>query len=457
MYVQLRTRDEKPILESQDLLALDDRSRRLLFALKDTVARVDLRPQSFEQLSNACKDDHGDIGAVALHAVLGILAEQGLLVVTARAEAPRIMVVPYTQTTFERLLTPVAPARHRLSRFALLRPGDGGKGCRLECPLAHAHVEVSDAELAATAGGYLGCREVEILPADAPGDPETALLCLALAVCGFGTSDTATDTQENELPYWDFHELYFHSRSRLGRRRDPVGATFKMARRFPPEPAVKPSMPVIERIALRVPDYSQVVAGDLTLTAALETRKSIRSHGGMPLSIDQLSEFLYRTAAVRSSWVTQIGEFTRRPYPAGGASYDIEFYLLISRVAELQPGLYHYDPLGHALEFLSRETELHREMLWDAFRACAQTTYPDILFVLTSRFKRLSWKYSGMVYATVLKHVGVVYATMYLVATAMRLAPCALGLGNSDHFARLSGVDYYDEGAVGEFMLGRPG
>ncbi len=59
-----------------------------------------------------------------------------------------------------------------------------------------------------------------------------------------------------------------------------------------------------------------------------------------------------------------------------------------------------------------------------------------------------------MAYALVLKHVGVVYEAMYLAATAMNLAPCALGSGDSDRFARVSGTDYYDETSVGEFLLG---
>ncbi len=43
---------------------------------------------------------------------------------------------------------------------------------------------------------------------------------------------------------------------------------------------------------------------------------------------------------------------------------------------------------------------------------------------------------------------------MYLVATAMNLAPCALGSGNSDFFTRAAGIDYYEESSVGEFTLG---
>ena len=59
-----------------------------------------------------------------------------------------------------------------------------------------------------------------------------------------------------------------------------------------------------------------------------------------------------------------------------------------------------------------------------------------------------------MAYNVMLKNVGVLYQTMYLVATAMDLAPCALGGGDSDLFTRAAGLDYYAETSVGEFLLG---
>jgi len=43
---------------------------------------------------------------------------------------------------------------------------------------------------------------------------------------------------------------------------------------------------------------------------------------------------------------------------------------------------------------------------------------------------------------------------MYLVATAMDLAPCGIGCGDSDLFSRAAGTSYYDETSVGEFLLG---
>jgi SagB-type dehydrogenase family enzyme len=77
--------------------------------------------------------------------------------------------------------------------------------------------------------------------------------------------------------------------------------------------------------------------------------------------------------------------------------------------------------------------------------------------ILAARFRRLAWKYASIACALTLKHVGVVYQTMDLVATAMHLAPCALGGGDSDLFARVAGIDYYEESSVNEFLLGSRG
>jgi SagB-type dehydrogenase family enzyme len=77
------------------------------------------------------------------------------------------------------------------------------------------------------------------------------------------------------------------------------------------------------------------------------------------------------------------------------------------------------------------------------------------LLVITARFQRVTWKYQSMAYALVLKHVGVLYQTMYLAGTAMGLATCALGGGDSDLFAEAAGLDYYAESSVGEFIIGQ--
>jgi SagB-type dehydrogenase family enzyme len=92
--------------------------------------------------------------------------------------------------------------------------------------------------------------------------------------------------------------------------------------------------------------------------------------------------------------------------------------------------------------------------LRDAQASAGLAQQPPLLITLASRFQRRSWKYAAIAYANTLKNVGVLHQTMYLVATAMGLAPCALGWGDADLFAAAAGTGYYAESSVGEFLLG---
>jgi SagB-type dehydrogenase family enzyme len=147
-------------------------------------------------------------------------------------------------------------------------------------------------------------------------------------------------------------------------------------------------------------------------------------------------------------------ETTSRPYPSGGAVYDLELYLTVGACAGLDRGIYHYDPLGHGARRLTTGGADVDALLRDAQFAAGLADEPPVVVTLTSRFQRVSWKYSGLAYALALKNVGVLFQTMYLVATAMDLAPCALGTGDSDLFQAATGRDPFTEPAVGEFLLG---
>ena len=68
----------------------------------------------------------------------------------------------------------------------------------------------------------------------------------------------------------------------------------------------------------------------------------------------------------------------------------------------------------------------------------------------------MAWKYSAIAYSLILKDVGVLLQTLYLTATDMGLGGCAIGTGNIELFARMTGQDFHHEGPVGQFALGRP-
>ena len=80
---------------------------------------------------------------------------------------------------------------------------------------------------------------------------------------------------------------------------------------------------------------------------------------------------------------------------------------------------------------------------------------PQILITIAARFDRISWKYSGIAYALILKDVGVLIQTLYMMATDMGLGGCAIGTNNIDLFAKMTGIEFHIEGPVGQFALGR--
>jgi SagB-type dehydrogenase family enzyme len=260
--------------------------------------------------------------------------------------------------------------------------------------------------------------------------------------------------------------LLFHARSRRGRFDAPYGGTYRLAGRLAPPPALKPA-PAGETRELDRPDLARLEREDPPLAYVQEKRRSIREFDAeRPLTDRQLGEFLFRVGRLKDYREGEVAtghgairmDFAHRPYPAGGALYELELYAAVNFCANLEPGLFHYDPARHRLTRLCGRTAPVASLLRDAAES---TAIPEdslqVLLILAARFPRLAWKYESLAYALTLKHVGVVFQTMYLVATAMGLAPCAVGGGDADLFARAAGTDYCAETSVGEFLLGSRG
>jgi SagB-type dehydrogenase family enzyme len=408
-------------------------------------------------------------GAEALarfHHHLHRLTQRGLLLRSAHAGGERLATLVPISPGFTFSPTGVqAEMPYLLSRFAYLRR-EGGEMV-LESPRAHARLILKDERAAAlvcclgraaTAAELAG--RVPGLTAEAAAGVLT-LLAAAGMVQQTGGGIPAED-ERPELQTWEFHDLLFHARSRVGRHDGPMGGTFRFVGRLDQPPALKPAG-AGETHALFRPDLAALAHEDVPLTRVLEGRNSVRRYAPQAITDCQLGEFLYRVARAREyheySVDTPRGPVrlasAPRPYPVGGGLYELEVYAVVRSCAGLAPGLYHYQPLEHRLGRISGATAEVEELLQGASEATGIASDSlQVLLILTARFGRIAWKYSSIAYALTLKHVGVVYQTMYLVATAMGLAPCAVGCGDADVFARAAGTDYYSETSVGEFLLG---
>ncbi len=193
------------------------------------------------------------------------------------------------------------------------------------------------------------------------------------------------------------------------------------------------------------------------LAGTLGRRRSIRRFGAQAMPIARFADFLGMAArAFASRDVRGLGTVSQRRYPSAGARYPLEIYPVVYAVDTLRPGLYHYRPFEHALEAIDSVAEPLRGLLDLACHRMGPQTSgrPAALFLVTAVFARTCWKYRGMPYQAILLETGALYQTMYLAATTLGLAPCAIGAFPEMAVAALLGVDTRDEAQVGMFALG---
>ena len=295
---------------------------------------------------------------------------------------------------------------------------------------------------------------------DFPGVELLALLldCQILFKVGAGESGLRMAEGDHSLVLWDFHDLLFHTRSTEGRHVNPLGGVYPYVGVISPPPAVRPNWPG-KKVDLRKFSAVHPEATSPVAKLLLE-RHSTRSFDDQrPITLAELAQFLDGTARVLSKSNATLdlddGGHTVRPYPSAGAAYELELYLAVNLCEGLARGFYHYDAGAHALALIGVATNELEALLAGAEYAMGVPAAPQILITIAARFGRISWKYSSIAYALILKDVGVFTQTLYLMATDMGLSGCAIGIENIDLFAKMTGVEFHVEGPVGQFAIGR--
>jgi len=347
-----------------------------------------------------------------------------------------------------------------LSRFAYMRRR--GAEMVLESPRAGALFKICDPKIATAIAMLSTPRQIKQLRRREgfPGVELLALLldCQILFKVGAGESGLRIVEGDHSLVLWDFHDLLFHTRSTEGRHVNPLGGVYPYVGVISPPPAVRPNWPGkkidLRKVSAGRPEAISPVA------KLLRERHSTRSFDDQrPITLAELSQFLNGTARVLSGSNTNLdlddGGHAVRPYPSAGASYELELYLAVNLCEGLARGFYHYDADAHALALIGVPENQLEALLAGAEFAMGAPAAPQILITIAARFGRISWKYSSIAYALILKDVGVFMQTLYLMATDMGLSGCAIGIENIDLFAKMTGVEFHVEGPVGQFAIGR--
>ena len=335
------------------------------------------------------------------------------------------------------------PERMRLSRFALAGAATGA--LVIESPLS-AYAAQPGPALAALlpqmAAG-LSCADID------DGDLRGAL-ALLLDI-GLAVDAAAPDEDTGGLRMWEPHDLWFHWRTRRGGHDHMIGATFPHRGDIPPVPTVA-DLPTAQCIALAVPEQTDGPG----IWTMMSNRASRRTGSG-PLDAATLGAFLWWHRIVHDIPMDEANgvEYhqSRRPYPGGGAMYEIDLVMTLRGVTGIPDGIWRYDPRAHALNAVPHAAEAIDLLLADALISTGGIGSPQVLITYCVRIARNSWKYEGMAYRTALLNAGVLYEHAYLVAEALGIATCGLGNGDRPLFLRVTDLPDFEFEPLAEVML----
>ena len=152
-------------------------------------------------------------------------------------------------------------------------------------------------------------------------------------------------------------------------------------------------------------------------------RKSHRVYTDGTISLKELSYLLWCSQGVKS--VRGKAYATLRTVPSGGARHPFECYMAVRRVEGLAPGLYHYLPMTHQIEYLG-SPEDPEAFISDSLCGQRWAAKAGVVFYYSCVFYRAEWRYGAWAHAPILMDSGHVTENLYLAAASIGLGGCAV-------------------------------
>jgi len=182
----------------------------------------------------------------------------------------------------------------------------------------------------------------------------------------------------------------------------------------------------------------------IDLLDAISQRKSQRRFKSGNLTLAELAFLLWTTQGLKKE---QSPGTALRTVPSAGCRHAFETYLLITRVEDLQPGVYRYLPIEHAL-VLEYEDENLVEKLTPATLGQAFIASAPVVFVWTAIPYRTEWRYTTSAHRVILLDAGHVCQNLYLAAEACNCGTCAVAAYDQEKMDALVKVDGDEEFTV---------
>ena len=234
----------------------------------------------------------------------------------------------------------------------------------------------------------------------------------------------------------DFHRLTKYIRGKM------LGGFLDWSNK----PELYKEYPEKNKIHLPIPQNIMTISFNETI----KKRKSIRCFSNKPLSLEQLSYFLWCSTGIQR----MEEDYVFRNAPSAGALYPIETYLFAKNIKGLEIGLYHYNIRSHLLEELAAgdfSILLARACLGQEMLASS-----PVVLIWSAIFDRSKWKYKQRAYRYIYLDCGHIAQNLALSASALGLGSCQIGAFYDDELDRILGIDGKKEGTIYLSVVGHP-
>lgn len=194
----------------------------------------------------------------------------------------------------------------------------------------------------------------------------------------------------------------------------------------PIPPLELPYDPTAELISL--PDPETMPAYPMDLRKAIDQRCTLRRYQESSLTQDELSFLLWTTQGVKSVTNRPV---TFRMVPSAGARHAFETYLVINKVEGIEPGLYRYISLKHALLPIEVNSTVS-ERIAEACLQQNQISNSAVSFIWVVVTERMYWRYGERGFRYLHLDAGHVCQNLYLAAEAIDSGVCAIAAFDDD-------------------------
>ena len=184
----------------------------------------------------------------------------------------------------------------------------------------------------------------------------------------------------------------------------------------------------------------------------LDTRASCRNFDtSVALPLEQFARVMERVFAARGqAHAAEDFDVLKKTSPSGGALHPTEAYVVVQRVDGIEPGLYHYRSVDHALQRLPGPEDGLADFATLAVAGQHWFGEAHVLVVLAPRFARNFWKYRNhaKAYRVCILDIGHLSQTLLLSATEQGLGAFITAAINEVDIEQAFGLTGYVDGPL---------